>query len=92
MKPYSFATIILRFIAIHLFVSGILTGLGSAFFSSVFAQPASATLGATQIQMNTPFTEFVGLQLAIAVICPVAGIILYIWSRSLGRMIASGLE
>ncbi len=92
MKPSSLATIILRFIGIYLFVSGILTGIGSAVFSSVFQQPTSATLGGSFIQMNTPFAGLVGIQLGIAVACVISGILLYIWSYYLGRFIAKGLE
>ena len=92
MKPSSFATIILRFIAIYLFVSGILTGLGSAVFSSVFQQPSSATLGGSFIQMNTPFSGLLGIQMGIAVAFVVSGILFYIWSYYLGQLIAKGLE
>lgn len=92
MKPSSFVTIILRFTAIYLFVSGILTGAGSAVLSSVFAQPTSTTLGATLIQMNTPFSGLIGIQLGTAVISVVAGVLLYLWSHHLGRLIARGLE
>lgn len=95
MKPYSFATIIIRFLALYLIIAGLLTGLVPLFFSAVFANAfssSSATLGAMSVQMNSPFAGIVGLQFAIAAIEIVGGILLYIWSRPFGRLIASGLE
>ena len=82
MKPSSLATIILRFIALYLFLSGLLAGLSPVFFSIALAQPSSAA----------PFPGLASLQLAIAASSVVAAIVLWIWSRALGRLIARGLE
>jgi hypothetical protein len=94
MKPCSLATIIIRFIALFLVVSGILSLLGPLFLSAAFAPSAgsSAALGTTSIQMNSPFAGLIGLQLAIASVSIVAGFLLYVWSRAIGKLIAHGLE
>lgn len=89
MKPYSFATIVIRFIAIYIFIAGLFSGLGPLFLSAAFS---TATFGPTQIQMNTPFSGLIGLQLSIAAVSIVVGVLLYIWSRPLGKVIASGLD
>jgi hypothetical protein len=94
MKPHSLATIFFRFIALFLIVSGISSSLGPLILSVVFAPAtgSSATFGAASIQMNSPFAGMIGIQLAIAAVFIVGGILLYVWSLPLGKLIARGLE
>lgn len=92
MKPSSLATIILRFIVIYFLLSGLLAGLGPAFVSIAFTQPSSTALGLAPFQSRGPFSGLASLQLILAAISIVAAIILWIWSRPLGRVIARGLE
>jgi hypothetical protein len=53
----------------------------------------SAPLGLQgQVQMTDFFSGLFGVQIAIAAITILAGILLYIWSFPLGRLVARGVE
>jgi hypothetical protein len=92
MKPYSFAAIILRFIAIYLFVAGLLTSLGPLFVSTLFSNTSSTSFSGAAAESTSFFAGLYGMQMGIGVALVGGGIFLYGWSRFLGKVFASGLE
>lgn len=91
MKPCSLATIILRFAAIWLILSALVTGIEEIMLATSLAgiPVFSGDQG--------PLTEFilgrkqVGPILTKSTITAIVGVLIYIWSKPLGKLIARDL-
>jgi hypothetical protein len=92
MKPASFAAIILRFLAIYLIFSALVAFGGSLLLSNPFAPTLPPEFGAGQGKVDAMFATLSGFQFKIAAVALVSGVLLYVWSAALGRMIAAGLD
>ena len=90
MKPSSLVAVIARLVAIYLVTNGAVRSLFPSMVEMAFRQKTPAI--GSQIQVGDVFSGLFGLQITIAAITIVIGILLYIWSVPLGRLIARGVE
>ena len=90
MKPSSLVAVIVRLAAIYLVINGIIRTFFPSMVAMAFTQK-SPVVG-SQVQVTDVFSGLFGLQLAIAAITIVVGILLYTWSVPLGRLVARGIE
>jgi hypothetical protein len=96
MKPESLVTIIIRLFAILVCLQSAFVAAAPSLISLVMTQPASVSAGLFQSGVSgngmIGAPGILGFSLMITAVTFVFGVLLYIWSRPLGRLIAHGLE
>lgn len=89
MKPSSLATILLRFVALYLIVHGAFSLVVPTILTQLVPNSA-VTVGG--VLATSAWGGILQIQLAMAALWAIVGILLYLWSHTLGRLIARGLD